>query len=128
MHGNPAPALRRQARGLVQHDDGFIAVEDHRLEVADLVRIHGHHMAHLRHLFRWRDFGHHHDVAGGEMRAGFGSLAVHADFPRPQKSLNDALGQAFHLAAQKAVEPRAGFGFGDGKILDHPALSRSLAQ
>ena len=114
----PGPALHRQARRLVQHDDLVVLVDDQAADLLGVAVRHGRDLARLG----WRrrgDAGRQADgLAGLDAILALGALAVDADLAGAQKLLQGAVAQLGEMALEPAVEPQAGLVVDDGSGLD----------
>ena len=116
MPGDAGAALSRQAGRLVQHDQVLVAIEHHRLQLAQHLGVGA--AAGLAGVApagggpgRRRDA---HGLAGGKAGGGPGALAVHAQLAGAAQFLDHALGGAREMAAEPAVEADIGLVVGHG--------------
>lgn len=100
----PAAAVNRNAGGLVDHDQGFVFVDNRRFQPLQQPLGQGHRLVALRHANR----RHAHDIAGLELVFGLDPTFVHAHFAFAQNAVNQGLGHAFEPGEEKVVDSLAG--------------------
>ena len=115
MAGRPGPALRGEARRLVDREDVVVAIEDRGADHRGVGLRHGGARRGLG-LRVVRDRRQAHALAGGEAGRGLGAGAVDADLALAAHALDAALPEMRMQPPQPAVEPLVGVVRRDGDL------------